>query len=362
MSVRLQKVLAHAGIASRRASEEVIQAGRVTVNGEMVTKLGTTVDPDRDDIRVDGARIKGEKLVYWLVNKPRGVLCTSSDPEGRRLVVDIVPDRLNRLYPVGRLDEDSEGLIIVTNDGDLAQLVAHPRHAVEKIYDVSVRGEITREAMRKVESGIWLSEGKTGEARMRIKRRGPQISHVHITIREGRNREIRRMFSRVGHPVVSLRRIQIGPVRDPKMKVGTCRRLLAAEVRDLKLVAGGGRLREKVRTKKPARSAGPRRRPGPNKPATSRKKPAAGQKPAGKRPTGKRPTGGKPAGKRSAGKSPTGKMPTGKKPAGKKPVGKKPTGKKPIGKKPAGKRPTTKRKAAPSGKPASPKKKGPPRR
>jgi 23S rRNA pseudouridine2605 synthase len=256
MKERLQKVLARAGVASRRASEEIIRQGRVTVNGEMVTRPGRTVDAGADDIRVDGARIRAEKLVYWLVNKPKGVLCTSSDPEGRRRVVDMVPDRSHRLYPVGRLDEDSEGLIIVTNDGELAQLVAHPRHEVEKVYDLSIRGEISTEAVRKIERGIWLSEGRTGPARMRVKRRGPRVSHVIVTIREGRNREIRRMFARIEHPVLSLRRTQIGPIRDPRLKVGTCRRLTATEVAELKAVARGERppaRRKGARKPKPRR-------------------------------------------------------------------------------------------------------------
>jgi 23S rRNA pseudouridine2605 synthase len=236
---RIQKVLARAGVASRRASEEVIRQGRVTVNGEMVTRPGTLVDATADDIRVDGARIRQERRVYWLVNKPRGVLCTSSDPEGRKRVVDLVPDHRNRLYPVGRLDEDSEGLILVTNDGELAQLVAHPRHGVEKVYDLSIRGEITPEDVKKIESGIWLSEGKTGPARLRIKRRGKRVSHVLVTIREGRNREIRRMFARINRPVLTLRRVQIGPVKDAKLKPGMCRRLARDEVEALRAVAGG---------------------------------------------------------------------------------------------------------------------------
>jgi 23S rRNA pseudouridine2605 synthase len=262
MRERLQKVLARAGVASRRACEEIIGQGRVTVNGEMVTRPGTTVDAHEDDIRVDGARIARPRRVYWLVNKPRGVLCTSADPEGRRQVVDMVPERRHRLFTVGRLDEDSEGLIIVTNDGELAQMVSHPRHEVEKVYDLSIRGEITPADVKKIESGIWLSEGRTGPTRMRIKRRGPRVSHVLVTIREGRNREIRRMFARIDHPVISLRRIQIGPVRDPKLKVGTCRRLTAAEVEELRKVARGAappRKRRGHRSPRDHRGGRPRR-------------------------------------------------------------------------------------------------------
>ena len=174
----------------------------------------------------------------------------------------MVPDRRHRLFTVGRLDEDSEGLIIVTNDGELAQRVSHPRHEVEKVYDLSIRGEIDTRDVKKVESGIWLSEGRTGRARMRIKRRGPKVSHVIVTIREGRNREIRRMFARIEHPVISLRRIQIGPIRDPKLKPGACRRLTATEVKELLAVSGGAAPNEaKRRGRKPeSRKRRPRRR------------------------------------------------------------------------------------------------------
>jgi len=287
---RLQKVLARAGIASRRACEEIIAEGRVTVNGEMVTKPGTTVDAQEDEIRVDGSRIAKPHRVYWLVNKPRGVLCTSNDPEGRRQVIDMVPDERHRLFTVGRLDEDSEGLIIVTNDGDLAQLIAHPRHEVEKIYDLSIRGDISPQDVRKIESGIWLSEGRTGTARMKIKRRGPKVSHVLVTIREGRNREIRRMFARIDHPVIRLRRIQIGPIKDSRLKPGLCRRLTGSEVKELVAVASGKAL--------PAKKKRPAAKSGAKRPA-SRKAP-------GKKPSGRKPSGGRAAARKPAGRKPKG--------------------------------------------------------
>jgi 23S rRNA pseudouridine2605 synthase len=255
MTERLQKVLARAGIASRRESEKMIESGRITVNGALVTTPGFPVDAEHDEIKVDGSRIRDERLVYWLVNKPKGVVCTMKDPEGRPRVVDLVPDR-HRVVPVGRLDEeDSEGLIIVTNDGDLTNLVTHPRYGIEKVYAVRVRGVVVAADTKRLEGGVWLSEGKTQPVRVRIRKRGKSVTHLELTLTEGRNREIRRMLAKIDRPVLSLRRIRIGSIKDPNMKPGTCRRLTLTEVRELKEYAAGKRPPPKKK-KKPL----PRRR------------------------------------------------------------------------------------------------------
>jgi len=237
-SERLQKVLAHAGVASRRQSEELILAGRVTVNGKIVRKLGTKVDPDVDDIRVDTVRLKTPKNpVAFLVMKPKGYLCTTQDERGRPTVLQLLPDSERRLYPVGRLDEDSEGLIILTDDGSLTQLVTHPKHGVPKTYELRIRGKLQGEDVRRVESGVWLAEGRTGPSRIRIKKRGRETSRVQVTLTEGRNRELRRIFARIGHPVLSLRRIRIGNLVVGKLRRGQWRKLNQREIRELKSLA-----------------------------------------------------------------------------------------------------------------------------
>jgi 23S rRNA pseudouridine2605 synthase len=220
MQQRLQKILAHAGIASRRECEEIIAAGRVTVNGKIITELGSKADTETDDIRCDGEPVKAEKLVYFLLNKPAGVLCTNEKTFGQKRVVDLFPGIAQRLYTVGRLDGESTGLLIVTNDGELANRIAHPRYEVDKTYAVAVKGWLEGPALDKVQKGVWLAEGRTGRARVRILKRTRQMTLLEITIHEGKNREIRRVFARVGHPVASLRRIQIGGLFLGKLREG----------------------------------------------------------------------------------------------------------------------------------------------
>lgn len=207
---RLHKVLAEAGIGSRRHCEELILDRRVIVDGRVVHEVGLKVDPERVQIVCNGVPVRAEKKIYILLNKPRGVVCTNKDPEGRTRVVDLLPRIQQRVFPVGRLDVDSEGLLIVTNDGALCNLLTHPRYEVPKTYSVIVRGSVEGATLEKVQKGVWLSEGKTHPAKVRIVRRTRSSTSLEITLKEGKNREVRRVFARVGHAVSFLRRIKIG--------------------------------------------------------------------------------------------------------------------------------------------------------
>jgi 23S rRNA pseudouridine2605 synthase len=229
MLERLHKYLAHCGIASRRDCEVLIEEGRVEVNGEVVTRQGTKVDPANDQISVDGERVKMERPVYYLVNKPRGYLCTNDDQYGRPRVVDLVRED-RRIYTVGRLDEDSEGLILLTNDGTLANVLTHPRYQFDKTYKLLVRGAVSRDAIRKIEEGVWLSEGRTAPSQVRRVTKKGVNSVVTVTLWEGRNRELRRIFAKVGLRVQSLERTAIGPLRTEGLPRGAYRRLDSREL------------------------------------------------------------------------------------------------------------------------------------
>jgi 23S rRNA pseudouridine2605 synthase len=231
---RLQKVLARVGIASRRASEDLIEAGRVTVNGE-VAALGRRVDVAGDRVEVDGTPIPiAPGLVHLLLNKPRGVLSTADDPQGRPTVVDLVPAE-PRVFPVGRLDADSEGLLLLTNDGDLTHRLTHPSFGVDKEYLVEVDGEPSRGALARLREGVDLEDGRTAPAKV------AQLDArlLRITIHEGRNRQVRRMCDAVGHPVLRLVRTRIGPITDRSLKPGEWRALTQDEVRALERAAAG---------------------------------------------------------------------------------------------------------------------------
>ena len=239
---RLQKLLARAGLASRRGAEEYLRQGRVTVNGA-VAGLGDKADPARDAIKVDGRMLKlptGHR--YLLVNKPRGYLVTRSDPEGRPTVYDLLPAKTTRgLFPVGRLDFHSEGLLLLTDDGDLAQRVAHPRYGCTKLYRVRVRGRPDRAALDRLRGGIVIDRKRTAPARIRLLR-GPAEDEncwLEVELGEGRSRQIREMFFRVGHPVKRLRRIAIGSLSDPRLQPGGVREVTPREVAQLR--QGGGR-------------------------------------------------------------------------------------------------------------------------
>src|SRR5262245_18688359 len=244
---RLQKILSQAGIASRRASEQLMLEGRVTVNGATVRELGTKADAARDDIRVDGRRIRlPERHRYLLLNKPRGYVTTRSDPERRRTVIDLV-DVPEYVYPVGRLDFDSEGLLLLTNDGDLAARLTHPSHGVERVYEARVLGVPDDHDLLRLRRGLVVEGRRTAPAEVELvgdrKRLPPSASRstagatVRITIREGRNRQVRNMFDAIGHPVDHLRRVAIGPIRDTRLKLGQWRDLTAEEVARLRRAA-----------------------------------------------------------------------------------------------------------------------------
>ena len=229
---RLQKVLARAGLGSRRACEELIAAGRVAVDGT-TAQLGMRVDPERARIVVDGSPvITRHDLVYYLLNKPRRVMTTAHDPEGRPTVLELVPDE-PRVFPVGRLDYDTEGLLLITNDGELTQLLTHPRYGVPKTYLVEVEGVPAPSAVRQLRTGVELEDGVTAPARVRVVGRHEDRAAIEITIHEGRNRQVRRMCEAVGHPVQRLVRTRVGPLSDERLEPGTWRELRPTEVRRL---------------------------------------------------------------------------------------------------------------------------------
>ncbi|HEY3829304.1 MAG TPA: pseudouridine synthase [Solirubrobacteraceae bacterium] len=235
--MRLAKYLAHAGVASRRAAESLVAAGRVSVDGELVRDPARDVD-ERNRVEVDGQRLSGfEALVVYALHKPVGVLSTARDPGGRPTVVELVPER-RRLYPVGRLDADSSGLILLTNDGALANRLTHPRYEVPKTYRVHVaRGPVGERALSELRAGVQLEDGPTAPAQVRrlpAAARTADGEALELTIREGRNRQVRRMCEAVGHPVRSLQRVALGPLRLGDLAVGQHRRLREAELRELR--------------------------------------------------------------------------------------------------------------------------------
>ncbi len=236
---RIQKILAAAGYGSRRACEELVLAGLVEVNGEVRDELPVLVDPRTDDIRIEGRRLKRERLAYFLLNKPKGVLCTNNDPDGRRVAGDLLVGVRERVYPVGRLDADSTGLLLMTNDGEMANRLTHPRYGVEKTYVASIRGRLNSENSEKLRKGIWLSEGKATTAAIRILHNGRERSTLEIRLREGRNRQIRRMLARLGHKIISLRRTRIGPLNVKGLGAGRFRPLTPAEIGILKRLGTG---------------------------------------------------------------------------------------------------------------------------
>ena len=249
---RLQKVLAAAGYGSRRKCEELIADGRVEVDGVVVTELGVRVFPREQRIRVDGEALPKAKPIYLALNKPKNTLCTNSDPQGRRRVLDFIPEQFGRLFPVGRLDQNSEGLIILTNDGALAERLTHPRFEAPKKYKVQVAGLVDYELARDLKRGVHIAEGIVQADDVVIKSRHKMSSVLEITLTEGKNREIRRMLARLGHKVMQLQRVQVGSIKLGKMAPGEFRRLNPKEVAELYRVA---------RTPNDAASTKPRLRP-----------------------------------------------------------------------------------------------------
>jgi 23S rRNA pseudouridine2605 synthase len=237
--VRLQKLLAQSGVASRRRCEELMLDGHVEVDGEVVTRLGTKVDPRTAVIRVDGRRLPpASPHVYLVLNKPRGVVSTMSDPQGRRTLADFVADRPERLFHVGRLDTDTEGLILLTNDGDFAQRVAHPSYELDKTYVAEVAGAVDRATATQVRGGVELKDGPVAVSAFRVVPTHGSRSIVELTLHEGRNRIVRRLLETVGHPVRRLTRTAIGPVQLSGMRRGELRELRDDELGPLLDAAG----------------------------------------------------------------------------------------------------------------------------
>jgi len=228
--VRLQKLLADAGIASRRKCEDIIAAGRVQVDGKVVRQMGTKVDPARSRVTVDGRPVHLPKRVYFLVNKPKGYICTAVAQDDRPTIFSLFPGIQERLFTVGRLDEDSEGLIIVTNDGELANRVAHPRYGVPRTYRVEVGGRVSPEQIERLGEGVWISDGKVRASAVKTRYVSTQKTILEIVLREGRNREVRRMLAKIGLKVRRLKRIAIGPVTDKSLAAGQWRPLGRKEI------------------------------------------------------------------------------------------------------------------------------------
>jgi pseudouridine synthase len=236
-AIRLQKILSQAGVASRRAAERLIADGRVSVNGKTVLEMGVKADPEVDDVRVDGRRIKATtRRRYILLYKPAGYVTTRSDPQRRRTVMDLLGGVREYVYPVGRLDYDTEGLLLLTNDGDLAARLTHPRHGVERSYEARVAGMPDQEALARLREGIPLDGHRTlpADAALLNEGRRDREGILRLTIREGRNRQVRRMCEAIGHPVQTLKRTRIGPLSDRRLKPGEWRDLSPEEVRGIK--------------------------------------------------------------------------------------------------------------------------------
>lgn len=244
-NVRLQVLLARCGLGSRRACEDFITTGRVTIDGEPVTKLGARIDAATQKVEVDGESIRPDRPVCYMVNKPKGMLCTNSDPSGRARVIDLFPTSAGRLFPIGRLDENSVGLLLVTNDGDLGHRLAHPRFKVPKIYEVQVAGRPTREIMQQLRQGMYFSDGRFKVDNAKITGSRGKSTILEVTLSEGRNREIRRLFSRVGHKVMKLERVAFGPLRLRGVAIGKFRQLSREEMKLLHEYIENGERRSK---------------------------------------------------------------------------------------------------------------------
>lgn len=277
---RLQKVLASAGLASRRHCEEYILDGRVTVDGKTVTTLGIKVDPETQRVCVDGERVKIERRQYYLVNKPPGVVSTNADPNGRPRVIDLLPPWKGRLFTVGRLDESSEGLLLVTNDGDLAHRLAHPKFQVERVYRALVAGTPSDEVLRQMKQGLYFSEGKFKVRDIRRVKASPKASILELVLTEGQNREIRRLLARVGHKVMKLKRVAFGPLKLGDLTTAAYRPLTPVELKVLQQFAAGDPARRAISSRPAGRGAPSRDRTGTatRRPAKRSGRPAGGPK------------------------------------------------------------------------------------
>jgi 23S rRNA pseudouridine2605 synthase len=304
---RLQKVLASAGLGSRRNCEELITTGRVEVDRQVVTQLGTRIDPLKSEVRVDGEKLPNPKRVVYMLNKPVGVVTTNFDPAGRPRVVDLVPAE-QRLFAIGRLDRMSEGLILVTNDGPLANLLSHPRYGVEKKYLVQVAGVPSQELLDKIRRGITLAEGKVHAKRVEIRSQHKLSAVLEMILDEGKNREIRRMLARLGHKVHQLKRVGVGKLSLGNLLPSQWRPLSWNEIEALRhdAIAAVGPV-EAGRMNEPVREGRPPQRPGREGPSgRPRPRPAQGagrsaSTTGGARATGGRATGGRATGGRAGG-------------------------------------------------------------
>jgi 23S rRNA pseudouridine2605 synthase len=236
--VRLQKLLAESGVASRRASEDVIRAGRVSVNGRVVREMGTKVDPQHDSVTVDGALVKARRKVYLVLNKPVGFVSSRSDPHGRRMVGELLPKEWSNLYTVGRLDYNTEGMIFLTNDGEFALRMTHPRYGVRKKYQVTVEGEVEHLVVRALTKGIYHDGELLRADKARILKGSRSQTLLELELMEGKNREVRRLFEAQGRTVTALRRVQIGPIKLGELRSGRWRALTGAEIASLLGKAG----------------------------------------------------------------------------------------------------------------------------
>jgi 23S rRNA pseudouridine2605 synthase len=233
MLVRLQKLLADAGIASRRSSEELIRAGRVTVNGRPVREMGTKVDPVHDDVIVDGALVKPRRKLYIALNKPAGYVSSRTDPHGRRTVLELLPKEWSNLYPVGRLDFNTEGLLFLTNDGEFALRLTHPRYGVRKKYQATIEGKVAPPVTQAMTKGIFYEGERLKAEKAQILKASRNQSLVELDLAEGKNREVRRLFEAQGFKVAALRRVQIGPVKLGQLRSGRWRTLTGSEIASL---------------------------------------------------------------------------------------------------------------------------------
>lgn len=240
MKIRLQKIIADVGIASRREAEEIIKEGRVSVNGVIIKEMGVKADPATDHIKVDGKLIRpsNKNFVYYILNKPKKVMCTVDDPEGRQTVIDLVRGKIKeRLWPVGRLDYHSEGLVLLTNDGELTLRLTHPRYKVAKVYDVKVKDLPSEDKLDKLRKGVYLEDGKTQPCEIKFSKKTNENSRFLVVLTEGKKQQIRKMFMKIGHPVMKLKRIEYGPIKLGKLPIGEFRKLSEKEVQDLKKAA-----------------------------------------------------------------------------------------------------------------------------
>ncbi len=290
--MRLQRFLAAAGLGSRRQCEDYITTGRVSINGQDVQDLGTTVDPSTDKVRVDGELVRAEPKKYYVLNKPTGYVCTHRDPAGRSRAIDLMPQHGPRLFTVGRLDENSQGLLLVTNDGDLANRLAHPRYHVERTYRVQVAGVPTPEVFQQFKRGMHFTEGVFRVKSIKKVKTVGKSTVLELVLTEGQNREIRRLLARAGHKVLNLERVGFGPLRLGKLVPGEFRLLRPAEVKELQQFATRPGTKGGQRSRKPAAprpSRGKPREEGAPRTKDAKRPESRPARPAGRKPSRRKP-------------------------------------------------------------------------